>query len=88
MHQPTEDNRNRWDKGTEMHVGSRFHDVPGALAGTEILGPHVLDAVPDVNGMCRLGDLGRWGRVVAGFLAPNSVREWSTATYDVGGGSP
>lgn len=65
-------NRASWDQRTAEHVGSRFYDVAGFLAGNSSLNPLELDQVGAVEGMsllhlqCHFGlDSLSWARLGA-----------------------
>ena len=62
-------NRAMWDERVGIHVGSRFYDVDGFLAGRDTLQPFEVDEVGDVRGksllhlQCHFGlDTLSWAR--------------------------
>ena len=62
-------NRALWDERVPVHTGSEFYDVPGFLAGAEVLRPFELAEVGDVSGrtllhlQCHFGqDTLAWAR--------------------------
>ena len=76
-------NREYWDERAPLHPASSFYDVPGFLAGKDVLRPFEHDEVGDVRGkrllhlMCHIGrvmqwvpDVDRWAHVVASLVAP------------------
>lgn len=50
MPDPREANRQLWDEFAEAHLDSEYYDVPGFLAGGDMLDPEVLAALGDVTG--------------------------------------
>jgi SAM-dependent methyltransferase len=62
-------NREYWDERVPLHAASSFYDVPGFLAGKDVLRPFEHDEVGDVRGkrllhlMCHIGlDTLCWAR--------------------------
>ena len=79
-------NRDAWDKRTEIHLASRFYDVPGFLSGKSSLNSIEIELLGDINGkrllhlQCHFGldtlSLGRMGAQVTGVdLSPAAVSE-------------
>jgi len=81
-----EQNRRAWDKRTGVHLGSRFYDVEGFLAGGSSLKPPEIALAGDVRGLrllhlqCHFGlDTLSWARrgaIVTGVdFSPASVAQ-------------